>query len=161
MWNAIENELSAGWSLPWGIAAFRLLGSVLLCGLIGFEREIQRRPAGLRTHMLIGLAATVYTLMMLFLIDAPEAFDDHISMDPVRVIESITSGVAFLAAGIVIFTQGQVKGLTTGASMWLAAAIGTAVGLGQWPLAVSTTGIALTIIYALRQFEAAVLDDPD
>lgn len=146
------------WALPWPVVFARLLGSILLCGLIGFERELSNRSAGLRTHMLVGLAAAVYTITTLYLVTAPDLFGDAIRMDPVRIIEAVTSGVAFLAAGLIVFAQGKVHGLTTGASMWLAASVGTAVGLGLWVIAIATTVMALVIIILLRHFEDRVME---
>lgn len=140
-------------SLPWEIILARLVGAVLLCGVVGFERESRHRPAGLRTHMLVGLAACVYTLLTLDLINRASAFPDNVRIDPVRLIEAVTGGVAFLAAGMIVFAQGKVHGLTTGAGMWLSASIGLAVGLGLWYIAGLTTILALVIVRLLKMVE--------
>jgi putative Mg2+ transporter-C (MgtC) family protein len=103
--------------------------------------------------MLIGLAACVYCLLTLTLIDRADEFGDTVQMDPLRLIEAVTGGVAFLAAGLIVFSQGKVRGLTTGASMWVAAAIGVACGLGEWVIAATTTVLTLTIIALIRQLE--------
>lgn len=76
--------------------------------------------------------------------------------DPIRLVEAVTNGVAFLAAGIVVFSQGKVQGLTTGASMWISAAIGLAAGLGYWPIAVITTSLGVIVLALLRRFQYAV-----
>lgn len=146
-------------ALPWDILLPRLVGSAILCSVIGLERERRHRPAGLRTHMLVGLAACVYTILMLYLVDQADIYSEKVRMDPVRIVEAVTSGVAFLAAGVIVFTKGEVRGLTTGASMWLAAAIGTATGLGLWAVAVATTVLALTIMSLLNLAEKKVADD--
>jgi putative Mg2+ transporter-C (MgtC) family protein len=78
---------------------------------------------------------------------------DTARFDPIRVIEAVTAGVAFLAAGVVIFTRGQIQGLTTGAGMWLAGAIGAACGLGLWQIALFATLIALVVLAVLYAFE--------
>lgn len=129
----------------------RILGSILLTGLIGFERETQDRPAGLRTHMLVGLAATSYSVTTLYLVG--QDHPDSIRMDPIRLVEAVTSGVAFLAAGLIVFARGEVRGLTTGASLWLAASVGLAVGLGLWGLALLVTGLSLFVVRVLGEVE--------
>jgi putative Mg2+ transporter-C (MgtC) family protein len=65
----------------------------------------------------------------------------------------VTAGVAFLAAGVVVYTRGDVKGLTTGASMWLSAAIGLSTGLGMWPLAVIASGAGIVVLWTLRRIQ--------
>jgi putative Mg2+ transporter-C (MgtC) family protein len=115
--------------LPWPVLPVRLCGSLLLCGAVGWEREVSNRPAGLRTHMLAGPGATVCSILTLELVSRPE-FPETVRMDPLRIIEAVTGGVAFLAAGMVIFAKGEVRGLTTGAGLWLAAGVGLCCGLG-------------------------------
>jgi putative Mg2+ transporter-C (MgtC) family protein len=153
MWDALLTEFTLSTSLPVSVIVARTLATVAFCGLVGLERESSRRPAGLRTHMLIGLAACVYCLLTLTLIDRADEFGDTVQMDPLRLIEAVTGGVAFLAAGLIVFSQGKVRGLTTGASMWVAAAIGVACGLGEWVIAATTTVLTLTIIALIRQLE--------
>ncbi len=148
--NMLHDEFFGGLSLPLGIIAARLFGAALLCGLIGFERELGGHSAGLRTHMLIGLAAAVYAILTLELIAAFDDQSDAIRLDPIRLVEAATSGVAFLAAGTIVLSRGSVKGLTTGAVMWVAAAIGLSAGLGLWPIAVLTALLALLISWILH-----------
>ena len=74
-------------------------------------------------------------------------------MDPLRIIEAVTGGVAFLAAGLIVFSQGKVRGLTTGASMWVAAAIGVDCGLGEWVIAGMKVVLTLIIITLVRKLE--------
>ncbi|WP_306118867.1 MULTISPECIES: MgtC/SapB family protein [unclassified Roseitalea] len=150
MYDTVIDELATAPSQAWPVLFLRLGGAVLLCGLIGFERESQDRPAGLRTHMLVGLAATVYCLLMLELLGRAAEYPDPVRVDPVRIIEAVTSGVAFLAAGMIIFARGKVRGLTTGASLWLTASVGLACGLGLWPIAAITTALSLMIMRIVR-----------
>lgn len=152
------DEMTGSLSLPWQVAFLRMLGAVLLCGVIGFEREVRDRPAGLRTHMLIGLAATLYCLIMLELLARSGEYSDRVAMDPIRLVEAVTSGVAFLAAGMIVFAKGKVHGLTTGASMWLTAAVGLSVGLGMWLMAVLTTTLALIVIRLVKIAETRTKD---
>lgn len=152
MENLID-ELTTSTTLPLQVIIVRLLGALVFCGLIGFEREARRRPAGLRTHMLVGLAAALYTLIMLEMLVQSRPYSGQVAMDPLRLIEAVTSGVAFLAAGMIVFSKGKVRGLTTGTSLWLAAAIGLSAGFGMWPLAVVTTLLALIIIRLIKIVE--------
>ncbi|SHF91723.1 MgtC family protein [Pseudosulfitobacter pseudonitzschiae] len=101
--------------------------------------------------MLVGLAASCYCLLALDLVGRD--FGDQVRLDPIRMIEAVTGGVAFLAAGLIVFTRGEVKGLTTGGSLWLVAAIGTAAGLGVWLIAVLATVLALFIVGVLKSLE--------
>ena len=130
------------------------LGSACILGfLIGLDREIRGRPAGLRTHMLVSLAAATFALTA---IEITAAFGDVevAQIDPLRIVEAITSGVAFLAAGTIIQARGKVKGLTTGAGMWLAGAIGLACGAGFLTLALLCTLLVLIILRPMHRLEA-------
>ncbi|QDL92781.1 MgtC/SapB family protein [Paroceanicella profunda] len=136
---------------PLGTAVLRLFIAALLGGVIGIDREARQHSAGLRTHILICLAACLFTLI------SAELFarfaDAGGNMDPTRVIEAVTAGVAFLAAGTIIRGEGGVKGLTTGAGMWLAGAIGCATGVGLYLLAVIATVLAVIVLSLVRLFE--------
>jgi putative Mg2+ transporter-C (MgtC) family protein len=144
-------------SLP--VVLARMLLATLLGAVIGLEREWRKRPAGLKTHMMVCLASATFTIVSLELVNVP-VFDDHnIRMDPSRLVEAITSGVAFLAAGFIIFAKGQITGITTGAGMWLAAAIGLASGLGLWHIAIMATAIAVIMLIAVGKMERSVRPD--
>src|SRR5690606_39689054 len=99
-----------------------------------------------------------FAILTIEIIHAPmftaDALGDAVKVDPIRVVEAVTAGVAFLAAGVVIFTRGQVHGLTTGAGMWLAGAIGVACGLGLWQIALFSTVLALFVLVLLYAFES-------
>lgn len=147
-------------SMPVEVAALRLGAAVLLGGLIGLERELAARPAGLRTHMMIALAAALLTIVTFEMLALPVMAAYAAKSDPLRLIEAITAGVAFLAAGTIFTSKGQVNGLTTGAGMWLAGAIGLACGMGLLPLAAMATVTALLILslvsYITRPIAAVV-----
>ncbi|MCV2869093.1 MgtC/SapB family protein [Defluviimonas sp. WL0002] len=145
--------------VPLSIMLPRIIGSVILTGLIGFERETRDRPAGLRTHMLVGLAAACYCITALDLI--ARGYEADVSLDPLRLVNAVTGGVAFLAAGLIVFARGEIRGLTTGASLWLAASVGLAVGLGQWILALSVTALSLFIVRVLGAAEARMKSKGD
>ena len=110
----------------------RLLMALFLGGTIGFDREVKNRPAGLRTHMLIALAAAIFSITTLEIVAGLEK-TGH-TADPIRAIEAVTAGVAFLAAGTIIQSRAQISGLTTGASMWLAGALAWPADLASSPL---------------------------
>ena len=104
--------------------------------------------------MLVGLAAACYCMTTLDLIAGD--YGDGVQMDPIRLVEAVTGGVAFLAAGLIVFARGEVRGLTTGASLWLAASVGLAVGLGQWLLALAVTLLGLFVVRALHVAEKKI-----
>ncbi|RDE08020.1 MgtC/SapB family protein [Pelagibacterium lacus] len=146
------------------VLAIRLGVAALLGALIGFEREAKQQAAGLRTHMLIAVAAAAFTVMTF------EIYHEMIDLggttmarlDPLRVIEAVTAGVAFLAAGAIFRSRaGDVKGLTTGAGMWAAGAIGVASGAGFFSIAVMATVFVLAITLLLRPLEKRLFGDDD
>ncbi|WAP68572.1 MgtC/SapB family protein [Jiella pelagia] len=134
-----------------GTDALRLVLAAVLCGVIGFERERKERSAGLRTHMLVGLGACVFTLLMTVLVGLYD--DDQVRADPIRMIGAITSGVAFLAAGAIIQAKGEVRGLTTGASLWLSGAIGLACGLGEFRIGILAVIVTLLVLRGMKFIE--------
>ena len=129
----------------------QLVVAALLAGVVGYERERKEQEAGLRTHMLVGIGSCLFTLLMTLLIDRFET--DDIRADPIRVVEAITSGIAFLAAGAIIQARGEVKGLTTGATLWVAGALGLAAGLGEYGLGVVVVLLTLVILRILKLLE--------
>ena len=141
--------------------ALRLLLATLLGAVVGFEREWQRHSAGLRTHVLVAVAAASFALLGIEIVHSDQFAAESTRLDPIRLIEAVTAGVAFLAAGTIIFSRGKVKGLTTGAGMWLAGAIGLASGLGFWQIAVLATVLALLVLVVLHRFEKSFSDDRD
>lgn len=150
----LAEEFLGDFSLPWAIIGLRLAGAALLGGLIGFDRELKGHPAGLRTNMLIGLGAAAFALCAQFMIEHFAEAGPQVRMDPTRLIEAATAGVAFLAAGTIVLSGGRVKGVTTGALMWVSAAVGLTTGLGLWVVAAPTTLIALLISVVLGRFES-------
>jgi putative Mg2+ transporter-C (MgtC) family protein len=141
----------------------RLLLAAAFGAVIGFEREWRNRPAGLRTHIMVCVAAATFAILTIEITHAPMFDRDEARFDPIRVVEAVTAGVAFLAAGVVIFTKGEVHGLTTGAGMWLAGAIGVSSGLGLWQVATLATLLALVVLGLLHVVVARMdlKDAPD
>lgn len=134
--------------------ALRLGLAALFGAIIGIDREVKERPAGLRTHMLTALAAAVFTVMAFEIFHQVRQLEQPVSADPVRVIEAVTAGVAFLAAGTIITSQGRVQGLTTGAGMWLAGSIGLACGGGYYLIAFIALIMAVVILTVIRMIES-------
>lgn len=134
-------------------ALLRLVVALVLCGLVGFERELVGRAAGLRTHMLVGLAAALLTIMAFEMFAWVRSLEERPTADPLRLLEAITAGVAFLAAGSIFRERNRVRGLTTGAGLWMAGAIGIAAGQGLIGLAALATALAVIVIAVLRRLE--------
>lgn len=142
---------------PFAVIVARLLLAALFGAAIGMEREWRKRPAGLRTHILVCVSAATFGILTIEISHAPmfqmEGVKDAFRVDPIRAVEAITAGIAFLAAGTIMFSKGEVQGLTTGAGMWLAGAIGLAAGFGYWQIAAFGTLLVLIVLGLLHVFE--------
>lgn len=130
-----------------------LLGtSVLLCGIIGLERQVSQKSAGIRTHTLVGMGSAGFTLVSAYGFASVTGGSDHI--DPSRIAAQIVSGVGFLGAGVIFMRRDVVRGLTTAATIWVSAAVGTACGAGLVALATAMTVfqlLALVVFAPLGQ----------
>jgi putative Mg2+ transporter-C (MgtC) family protein len=138
-----------------GAVVGRILLACALGGLIGLERELKDQPAGLRTHLIVGLGACLFTLASAF---GFAEFAGHpsvrgVSADPTRIASQIVVGIGFLGGGTILRHGGTVRGLTTAATLWVTAAIGLAAGLGFYVAAVVTTGVAIFTLRALKPLE--------
>ena len=120
----------------------KLMVSVLLGGIIGYERELSHKPAGLRTHIFVCMGACLFTIASFFLL--PENLG--VGADVTRIAAGVVAGISFIGAGSIIALRGDVKGLTTAASLWVIAAIGLLVGLGHYLLPVIATIISYVIL---------------
>lgn len=110
--------------------------SIALGALIGYERELKHRPAGFRTHMLVTLGSTLFTICSV-------SFD----VEPARIAAGIVAGIGFLGAGNIIAHKGHVKGITSAATMWVVAGIGLLVGLGLYPIAILSAILVFVILH--------------
>ncbi|MEX0667452.1 MAG: MgtC/SapB family protein [Acidimicrobiia bacterium] len=115
-----------------------LLVAAGLSGLIGFEREYNKRDAGLRTHIMVGMGAALFTIV-----------GAELGVDRTRMAAQVVSGIGFLGAGTIFRAGDNVKGLTTAAGMWTVAGIGVAAGFGLLLLATTATVIALVVLFGL------------
>jgi putative Mg2+ transporter-C (MgtC) family protein len=140
--------------IPEGEIFLRLTLATVLGAIVGIDREIRDHPAGLRTHMLTSAAAALFAVITLELYHEVRADGaERISADPIRIVDAVTAGVAFLAAGAIIHGHGTVHGLTTGAGMWLAGAIGVACGLGRFTIALMAMVLAVLVLTVFRIIE--------
>ncbi|MEW6708022.1 MAG: MgtC/SapB family protein [Pseudomonadota bacterium] len=151
LWAALAGEFSDFPDLKQAVSlGFRLALAVVLAGLLGYERERRDAPAGLRTHMMVGLGAALFVLV-------PQQ-TGVVAADMTRVLQGVVAGIGFLGAGAILKSgdRGEVSGLTTAASIWTTAAIGVAAGLGKAFTAIAATGLALLILAAVLQFEKRI-----
>jgi len=137
------------------VIIIQLLLSALLGGLVGFEREYKRKEAGLRTYTLVSLGAALFTIVSI------KSFDyfagrPGVNFDPGRIIGQIVLGVGFLGAGLIVFKDFHIEGLTSAAGLWMVAGIGSAVGSGLYFVAVFVTFLTIGILAGLRIIEEKV-----
>jgi putative Mg2+ transporter-C (MgtC) family protein len=123
---------------------------LLLSAVIGLEREIRQKSAGLRTHTLVGLGAALFMLISKYGF-SDVALKGLVVVDPSRVAAQIVSGIGFLGAGLIFVRRDAVRGLTTAASVWVTAAVGAAAGAGLPVLAVAATGGYLFVALAFHR----------
>lgn len=128
----------------------------LLGGLIGIERQLRAKEAGLRTHILVGVGSA------LFMIVSKYGFGDilpesHVALDPSRIAAQVVSGMGFLGAGTIIIQKQIVKGLTTAAGMWVTAAIGLVIGSGLYEIGIYGAFLTLVVLEVFRQLSNRLL----
>ncbi len=124
------------------------------CGMfLGFERILAGRPAGPRTFSLVSVGACLLTIISL---NAASHFPDVVKVDPIPIVSSIITGIGFLGAGIIIFQNSKLSGVTTAAGVWVAAAIGITIGFSYYLLALFATFLTLFIFTVMRGIEQKV-----
>lgn len=138
-----------------------MLVSTVLGTLVGWERQMGRKPAGLRTHVLVCMGSTLFVLLTEHAMRDVIQAGGQLSTDPTRIIHGVITGVGFLGAGSIMRHEGYVHGLTTAASVWIVAAIGVAVGVHAWTLAVVGTILALIVLEGFRWVERFLSPDSD
>ena len=134
---------------------FQLFLAGLLGGLVGIEREYKRKEAGFRTYTLVSLGAALFTII------SDESFipflgTNGIDVDPSRIVGQIVLGIGFLGAGLIVYRQSHVEGLTTAAGLWVTAAIGTAVGFHLYFPAVFVAFFTILVLAGLRIVEEKI-----
>ncbi len=138
-------------TLDWPEMLLRLALAGALGSVLGFERELREREAGLRTHLLVAVGSALFTIVSAY------GFESFLSSganvvraDPTRIAAQIVTGIGFLGAGAIIRQGVSIRGLTTAATLWVVAAIGMAAGAGYYSAAIITTAVALIALWPLR-----------
>jgi putative Mg2+ transporter-C (MgtC) family protein len=156
-WDGVWNEIAAGWPDATHVerVIFRLTVAAMLGAIVGVERERAGKSAGVRTHMLVALATS------LFVVAALEA--EMSIADISRIIQGLAAGIGFIGAGAILkrADEREITGLTTAAGIWMTAAVGVAVGLGRWGSAVISVLLTLLILTAVHQLIARTLGDEE
>jgi putative Mg2+ transporter-C (MgtC) family protein len=138
-------------TLNWDESLLRLALAAVLGGLIGVERELRERQAGLRTHLLVAVGSALFTIVGAYgFHDFLSSGESVVRADPTRIAAQIVTGIGFLGAGAIIRQGFSVRGLTTAATLWVVAAVGLAAGAGYYSAAVITTALVLIALYPLR-----------
>ena len=127
----------------------RLVVALLLGAVIGWERELQRMPAGFRTHALVSLGSAIFTVISAYAFTGPGS-------DPTRIAAQIVSGIGFLGGGAILHYGGTVRGLTTAASLWSVAAVGMAAGAGMYVVAVASGVLVIIGLEVFQRVERVV-----
>ncbi|HKP49740.1 MAG TPA: MgtC/SapB family protein [Gemmatimonadales bacterium] len=134
----------------------RLLIAAVLAGILGWERESAHKPAGLRTHMVVGIASALFTALgELALQDQAATAESVARGDPVRVIQAVAVGIGFLGSGVIFVARegDRVRGLTTAASIWATAGVGIAAGSGRFVLAGGSTILLMLVLRVMARFD--------
>ncbi len=136
----------------------RLVVSLLLGFIIGIERELTNKSAGLRTHILLSLGSTIFTIISIYGFSNIMDFDGSTRLnDPARVAAQILTGIGFIGGGVVLHHGISIYGLTTAASLWITASVGMAVGTGSYKVATISTLMAFLVLVLIRKLETSFL----
>ena len=156
-------ELNAPILVPWIDAdvAVRLGVAAVIGLLLGLDRELRGLAAGMRTHGLICFSGAMMTVSILALYYQLGGDAAGSKMDPLRAFEAAGAFIGIIGAGLIVFSKGTVKNLTTAAHLWLAAIIGIACGAGQWPLVAIGSVISIVMLTLLRVLEREYFPDED
>ena len=140
----------------WSDYLLKLFVATALSGIVGVERQLRKKTAGMRTHMLVCLGSLVFTLLGMDLFargTLTASGADPTRVDPLRIVEAIVGGLGFLGAGAIIQARGHIHGLTTATSIWTMGALGVAVGIGNYNLALLTMVFTLLVLWTIDLFE--------
>jgi len=130
----------------------KIIIAALLGATLGFEREVSKKPAGLRTYTLVCIGSALFAIISLSFVDVGQRADIS------RVAAGVVTGIGFLGAGMIFREKDRVVGLTTAAEVWVLGSIGLAVGLGLYWVAILTTAIVLIVLFGGKWFEKALLE---
>lgn len=140
-----------GFTVSFEDIAVRLIIATVLSSVIGVERQVHGKSAGLRTNALVGLGSAAMTLSGIMI---AESASGATVVDPTRMASIIIQGIGFIGAGAIIQSSGAVRGLTTAATLWVVAGIGIACGFGQWEIALIVTALVLILLVIFRYIDA-------
>jgi len=136
---------------------FRIILAVILGSIIGIEREYKGKGAGLQTYSLVSLGACLFTVICFELVSSFSG-STSVNFDPSRIIQAVAIGIGFIGAGVIFQRPSHIEGLTTAAGLWATSAIGIAVGIGLYFLAVSATLLAIGILFGLGFLEKRIFE---
>ena len=139
--------------LTWYEVVLRLAAGAVLAGIVGLERESAGQDAGFRTHLLLGLGAALFGVVSVGAFDdfiVGSASSTNVRVDVTRIASYVAAGVGFIGGGAILKHAGAVRGITTAASIWAAAAIGLSAGLGMWVATIAATVLAILALAILR-----------
>ena len=139
----------------------RMVAAMVCGGIIGLDRERRGKPAGFRTLMLVSLASAIFMIITFKLMQLSDDIYQNVNPDPIRVIEAVITGIAFLGAGAIIQSRGNVRHMTTGATIWLAGSAGVACGAGYLVIGAMTTVLGFIIIAVIGALEHAFNGEDD
>jgi putative Mg2+ transporter-C (MgtC) family protein len=163
--NHVLGGLFSHWHEDVGVI-LRLLVAAILAGVLGWERESERKSAGLRTHILVGIGAALFMSIVAMEIETFPHEQGIVRFDPIRVIQGVVAGIAFLGGGIIFVdkSRNRVRGLTTAASIWATTGIGLTVGIGRYLVATLATlliWIVLRVLLVVAPQKKGPEGDPD
>jgi putative Mg2+ transporter-C (MgtC) family protein len=144
---ALGEPSGQGW-----LQIFELALAFVLSAAIGLEREIRQKSAGLRTHTLVGFGSALIMLVSKY--GFTDVLGEHVTLDPSRVAAQIVSGIGFIGGGLIFVRRDAVRGLTTAAVIWMAAAVGMAAGAGLWLLAILATAGHFLVVFGFAPIAA-------
>ena len=148
---------SASWDLLQLVQFFgpKIVFAIICGGIVGLERELKNKPAGIKTNILICIGATLYTSISLVISTANASHGYY--GDPARLAAQIIPGIGFLGGGTIIQSRGTILGLTTAATIWVVAAIGVAIGIGHAEIGVAVSLIIVGVLVGTNYFEDHIL----
>ena len=133
----------------------RLIVAMVVGSVIGFERELRDKAAGLRTHILVAVGSATYMIIAGEIVATAQnpGEDDVLRIDPMRAVEGLIGGIGFLGAGAIIQERRKIRGMTTAANLWMTAALGASAGLGFFRATILALGAVFLIMVPVRYIE--------
>lgn len=131
---------------------FQAILALVLGAFIGLEREFKRKEAGLQTYSLVSLGSCLFTIISITLVNL-YAQGSNVAIDPSRIIQAVAIGIGFIGAGVIFQRPSRIEGLTTAAGLWATAAIGIAIGIKLYFLAIFGAALAISILFGFGYLE--------